>query len=125
MFLRPVVVYKKVNGIKNLPMFRERDILFIFVGLNIGSEQNGHGEMFLRPVLIYKKLSKTLFIGIPLTSTKKTGSYYVSFILKGRESIALLLQIKMFYIKRIEYFHSRLGRNTFQFIKKRLIKLLD
>jgi hypothetical protein len=47
--------------------FRERDIFFIHIGVNIGFEQNG-GKDFLRPVVVYKKFNKHVFLGIPLTS---------------------------------------------------------
>ena len=37
------------------------------IGKNIGYETLGKQELFLRPVLVYKKLSKSTFVGIPLT----------------------------------------------------------
>ena len=51
--------------------FKERDILFISVGLNIGYEQFGKGSDFLRPVLVYKKFNKRTFLGIPLSTKIK------------------------------------------------------
>jgi molybdopterin-guanine dinucleotide biosynthesis protein len=63
---------KKDNIIK----FRERDVLFISVGKNIGFEQNGKGEEFLRPVVVLKKFSSYSFIGTPLTSKNKEGIFY-------------------------------------------------
>ena len=47
------------------------------MGQNIGFEQNGKGKEFIRPVLIYKKLTKDMFIGIPLTTTNREGSFFL------------------------------------------------
>jgi len=38
---------------------KERDIVFIKMGKNIGYEQDGKGEEFLRPVVIYKNFIKS------------------------------------------------------------------
>lgn len=46
------------------------------VGLNIAMESCGKGKTLRRPVLIYKKLSGNLFIGLPLTSKEKTGTWF-------------------------------------------------
>ena len=59
--------------------FKRGDIYFMSVGQNIGYEQYGKGDYFLRPVIVYKKLSRSTFLGIPLTSKQKEGSYYFSF----------------------------------------------
>ena len=59
----------------------ERDIWFCSMGINIGSEQDGKHELFERPVLVIKKVSLNTFIGLPLTSNKKKGSWYVEMLL--------------------------------------------
>ena len=57
--------------------FREGDIWYVKLGVNIGKEQNG-GKNFLRPVLILKKFNSKCFIGIPLTSrNKKESKFYL------------------------------------------------
>jgi len=50
--------------------FNEQDIFFMYVGNNIGFEQDG-GKDFLRPVLVYKKFNNRVFLGIPLTFKSK------------------------------------------------------
>lgn len=104
-------VYDEWNSVKKLIHkkektlhFRQRDIYFISVGRNIGQESYGKKELFLRPVLIYKKLSHTSFIGIPLTSKIKEGSYYFSFNYKKDViSTAMFNQIRVFDIRRAYY----------------------
>ena len=59
--------------------FKPRDVVYVYMGQNVGSEQFGKGKEFLRPVLIFKKLSKSTFLGIPLTSKIKEGVFYYNF----------------------------------------------
>lgn len=58
-------------------LFREREIWWASVGMNIGSEQHGKNKTFERPVLILRKFSKHLFLGIPLTTKQKNNRYYL------------------------------------------------
>ena len=95
------------------------------VGQNVGYETFGKGEEFLRPVLVYKKLSKETFIGIPLTSKQKEGSYYFSFNFKGKKSIAMFNQIRVFDIRRKKAFNSRISEDTFLQLKNKLKTFMD
>ena len=47
------------NSFKNV-FFKERDIFWASVGINIGYEQDRKGYIFSRPVLIFKKGSRQL-----------------------------------------------------------------
>ncbi len=117
---------KIVDARKNTKTIKERDILFLQIGENVGFEQNGKGDKFLRPVLVYKKFSNHLFLGIPLTSQeKKKSHFYAEFSFKNKKSIAILSQIRLFDSKRIEYCIGQVGRDTFSNIKKKLIALLQ
>lgn len=113
------VVKKQLNLRSARKRIKERDILFLSIGENVGFEQNGKGEEFLRPVLVYKKFSKYTFWGIPLTKTQKSGDYYFSFSFKGEQSTAILSQLRLFDTKRIKYFYGRLREDTFGELKKR------
>jgi hypothetical protein len=65
-------IQKKVlNSKTRTKTIKERDVFFLSLGENVGSEQSGKGNKFLRPVLVYKKFSHTLFLGIPLTTKIK------------------------------------------------------
>jgi hypothetical protein len=106
--------------------FSERDVFFINVGESesVGFEQNGKGDEFLRPVLVYKKFSANTFLGIPLTTTEKSGKFYFSFRFHDKNSVAILSQIRLFDAKRLKYFCGRSGRETFSKLKEELIALL-
>ncbi len=116
---------KKVKIDLNSEMlyFREREIWWCSVGLNIGSEQNGKGKNFCRPVLIYKKFSPHTFWGIPLSSKSKNGDYYFSFTAKTNFNIALLHQIRLFDSRRLMQKFGTMSDADFVECKKRLLAL--
>ena len=115
---------KKIDN-KNIEIkFSVRNIYLMSVGQNVGYETFGKGDEFLRPVLVYKKLSKETFIGIPLTSKQKEGSYYFSFNFKGKISIAMFNQIRVFDIRREKVFYGRISQNTFDNLKKKFLDFI-
>ena len=54
-----------------------------------------------------KKLSSLGFMGIPLTSQKKSGSWYIGFGFLGNTEYAALCQARVVSVFRL---HSKLGR---------------
>ena len=92
-----------LNNIQNVPFFREREIWFCHIGLNISSEEDGSGKDFLRPVLIMKKTSKTAFIGIPLTRTPRFGKFYFPINDDHGASSIILSQIRAMDARRLLY----------------------
>ena len=64
------------SRIYNPPLFKEGQIWWCSIGENVGGEISGKGEYFRRPVLIIRKLDRFSFIGLPITSQIKTGSWY-------------------------------------------------
>jgi len=70
--------------------FKEGQIWWCSVGQNVGSESLGKGEYFTRPILIIKKLSSDLCIALPLTSKKKTGTWFEEITFGGETICALL-----------------------------------
>ena len=111
---------------KELIPFRQGEIYFISVGQNIGYEVYGKKELYLRPVLVYRKLSKQTFIGIPLSSKEKDGTYFFTFRYTEKTlSTALLNQIRVFDIKRAEYYDGHIKISDFGRLKDKLLKLLD
>ena len=64
-------IKKSLDDTKSTPTFKEREIWWCSVGINIGHESDGKNELYHRPVLIIRKFSKRLFWGIPTTSQNK------------------------------------------------------
>lgn len=115
----------KLQEKEQVPYFYERQIWFIYMGANLGYEQDGRGQMFLRPVMILKKFNQYLFWGIPLTSKSKKGKYYYEFsFLKNIKSNAVLSQLKLFDSKRLKHKKGIINKTDYQTIKKRLQNLI-
>lgn len=105
-------IKKQLHNKEEIIRFKEREIYFMSIGQNIGYESYGKDQLFLRPVLVYKKLSHQTFIGIPLTSREKSGSYYFTFnYKKNKSSTAMLNQMRVFDIKRSEYYSGKINKN--------------
>ena len=109
--------------------YREREVWWCSVGINIGYEQDGKGQEFLRPVLIVKKLNKFTFLGVPLSSIlKEDKNRYKSVItLKNKKEIIndiLINQIRIFDIRRIKYQLGTVKEVEFMKIKKSIQDIL-
>jgi len=104
--------------------FRERDIFFMYVGVNVGFEQDGD-KNFLRPVLVYKKFNKHVFLGIPLTSKVKDNKFHYEFnYIKDTRSFAVLSQLKLFDIKRAKYRDGQISKENFFKLQDKLLDLI-
>ena len=108
---------KKINS-RNPIYVSERDIWFCSVGLNVGSEQSGKHKLFERPVLVIKKVTVNTFIGVPLTSNKKKGSWYVE--IESTNSSAIISQIKLFDTRRLARKIGVISVEEFEIIKNKL-----
>jgi pseudaminic acid cytidylyltransferase len=112
---------KTLHNKKKIIKFSNGNIYFMSIGENIGHEVYGKDELFLRPVLVYKKLSSTTFLGIPLTSQKKEGSYYFSFnYKKDKTSTAMLHQMRVFDIRRSEYLSGHINKNIYRNLQNKV-----
>ena len=98
---------EKLHFNAKLPRIKEGEIWWCSFGENIGTEINGKSARFTRPVLIMKKLSQFGFMGIPLTSKEKSGSWYAEFEFLNKKEYAALCQARVMSVSRL---HSRLGQ---------------
>ncbi|MFK5975821.1 MAG: type II toxin-antitoxin system PemK/MazF family toxin [Sulfurovum sp.] len=104
---------------------KEREVYWASVGVNIGHEQDGKGNIFSRPVLIVKKYNNHLFFGIPLSTQIKQGSFFFEFELNGKKSNALIVQGRIYDTKRLENRIGMISINNFCNLKLKFKKLLD
>lgn len=125
--------FKKWNNVKETVndldsshiYFYEREIWWCYLGLNIGTEEDGKGEYFMRPVLIYKKFSRNLCWAIPLSTVVSRGEYF--FPLLSELSIirmAILPQMVRIDVKRLRGKLDIISVMEFGFIKEKLIAFL-
>ncbi len=112
------------NGYKKL-FIKTGEVWWCSVGLNIAQESCGKGKYFRRPVLIIKKLSDKNFIGIPLSTKNKTGTWFTNIQINGERQFALLYQIKMFSSNRLQRRIFSLDNNQIIKVKEKLKQLLE
>ncbi len=104
--------------------FKEGDIWWCSIGINLGDESYGKGEDFRRPVLILKKLSADLCIALPITSQNKKGTWFVDVLLQGEKNWIMLHQIRMLHKKRFQIKIEELSPEDFSRVKEKLEQLL-
>jgi mRNA interferase MazF len=106
------------------PLVREGDLWWCAVGENVGIEASGKGENFTRPVIVLKKFGRLAFFGIPVTTTKRVGSWYAPFKHKGVTQIAVLMQARTFSYKRLYEKMGELDDVDFRNVKEAFARLL-
>lgn len=116
---------KEINYSKyQPPLFKERDIWWVSVGINVGFEEDGKHDKFIRPILVLKKFNKMLFLGVSLSTKLKNNPYYLPITVKGETVSILISQIKVFSALRIQDKLAELDEKdygkTLRVIKERL-----
>jgi mRNA interferase MazF len=118
-------IKKKLENKNQKFFFKEREIWWMSVGVNIACESCGKGETFRRPVLVLRKLSGNSFIGIPLSSKDKSGTWFCDITINNQKRSVLLYQIRMFSTNRFESRMATLDDNDFEKVKEKLEALLE
>jgi mRNA interferase MazF len=125
-------VKKQLSKKEKLISFKDRDIFYMNMGENLGFEQNGKGESFVRPVIIFKKFNKSMFLGIPISSQVKEGSYFFKFEFEKRskqgskisKNIAILVQLRLYSSKRLLNKIGVINKESFEKMSDDLKKLV-
>ena len=115
----------KLDKLTSYPHFSEREIWNCHLGVNIGFEVDGKNKDFIRPVLVLKKLSREVFIGIPLTTKLKNGSWYYPSFVQNIEGRFIFSQIKTIDARRLYNRIERLDATEFQNIKQAFIGFIS
>ena len=118
-------VKKSIDTQKIIKKAQNKRIFWVCIGQNVGSEVYGKGKDFARPVLVVKVFFNDTFLGVPLTSKakNKTGRLYYKFIdSKNRLQVALLGQIRIFDIKRVANYISKIEKGDFEKIRVKIQK---
>jgi len=117
------VVKKSLQQKDKVEFFRERQIWWCSIGQNLGSESYGKGRTFTRPVLVFKKLSGDIFLGLPMTSKLKQGTWYLTIRHQGKEVTVLYHQTRVFDKKRMVRSFGEVDDEDFAKIKTGFISL--
>ncbi|MGA1940709.1 type II toxin-antitoxin system PemK/MazF family toxin [Arcobacter sp. YIC-310] len=123
-------IKKTTNKNKRKLGIKPREIFWAKIGLNIGSEKYGKDKHFARPVIIIRRLTSDLFIGVPLTSTIKNNDYFHSFKYDNKQNgcvynSAMILQLKVYSIKRLMNKVGIVNKSDFNFIVEKCQKIVS
>ena len=119
------ILKKAVNAKTNRITFKERDVWWCKLGVNVGDEEDGKGSNSSRPVLVLKKFSQKLFVAIPLSTQIKDKDYYHKFEFKGKLQSVILTQIRLLDSKRLYAIMGRVASPDFKIIKDKVLKILS
>ncbi len=100
------------------PLFKQREIWWCSIGLNVGYESDGKSQYYTRPVLIIRKFNRRTFLGVPLTTQMKDHPFYHRIHLQGREQCVMLSQLRMWDGKRLRSRLGSLPKDQFQEIRE-------
>lgn len=117
---------KKQIESKELKVFPKKgEVWWVFMGKNIGFEQDGKDENFLRPVLVTKKFNNKMFWVIPLSSKQKSLDFYLNFVDYKNNNVSLVLsQLKLLSVKRFQRKIYTLNKDIFNIMILKIIKIL-
>jgi mRNA interferase MazF len=90
---------QKIDSTNKQIIYKDRDVWWCSIGINIGHEENGKNDFFTRPILILRKFNKQIFLGVPLTTKCKENKFYFRINFKDKEQSAMLSQIRVFESK--------------------------
>ena len=104
--------------------FREREVWWASLGVNIGFEQDGKHAQVERPILILRKFGgKTLWV-LPMTSKGKTGKFYHQFDYKDKKYSVILSQLRLISSKRLLRKIRTFPKKDFNEVKRRIKSLI-
>ena len=110
---------------KNI-VFKEKQVWWCILGVNIGVETDGKNQKFNRPVLVVKKFNHSQFWGIPLTSQiKAENDLYFKIKVKGKDSYLCLSQMRVLDSKRLNNLILQMDESNFGQVKDRIIKIFQ
>lgn len=118
---------KCLDAREHYPTFKEREIWWCDLGINIGYEMDGSESEsdFARPVLILRRYNKYTAWMLPLTRTKKDLPFY--HIIKAKDladSCISLSQGRLISSKRLRTYIVKIPISEFQEIQDEVSSLI-
>jgi len=116
-------VKARIDALETLPLFREREIWWCYLGVNIGHEQDG-GENFVRPVVVIKRYNLHACLIIPIIGRRKEGTYYFPLgQIRDRQTTALLSQLRFIDSRRLTKKIKKLSVPAFAALLKAIVRV--
>ena len=104
--------------------FKEREIWWSSIGINVGHEQDGRNYWCETPVLVVKKYTKDTVLAVPLTSQEKEGEHSTSVLFRERKRTVLLEQSRVLSSQRFSRKIGMLGGDEFEEVRSKLKNLI-
>ena len=104
--------------------FREREIWWASLGLNVGREQNGKHEGFERPVLVLRKFGGDVLWILPFSSKTQSKRFTQAVYHNGKTQTVLLSQLRLISKRRLIRKAGKLPRAEFEAIIDQLKHLI-
>ncbi|MDB5255247.1 MAG: hypothetical protein JWL92_623 [Candidatus Nomurabacteria bacterium] len=114
-----------INSSEKKLYFKEREIWWSALGINIGIEIDGKNDSYERPVLILKYINKHSVIVLPLTTQGDTDKYRIAITTEKMNSIVKLAQIKTISTKRLLRKIDTLSLDQYELIRQSMIQMLS
>lgn len=122
-FLDWIILKEKLHRISRIRSFHEGEIWWCSIGKNVGVEIDGKNNDFSRPVLVLRKLNKLSFLAVPLTTQFHDGSWYAQFSFKNKEQFAVLSQIRVLSVARLNRKMGVLPESDYNLIQNKFCNL--
>ena len=98
--------------------FREGEIWWVHLGVNIGYEIDGKSDNFARPVIVLRKYNKYSFLALPLTTSTRPNPWKLPLgIIGAKPSFAILSQLRNIDSRRLYQKVASLQSELFQSVR--------
>ena len=115
---------KSVNETEG-KLYKQRDIWWCSLGVNVGFEQDGTGSSYERPVVVLRGFSKEVCLVVPLTTSSKKNKYHVTLgEVGGRSASAIISQVRLIDTRRFIDKIGMLDKEKFEEMKNAVRGLL-
>lgn len=102
------------------PLFKQREIWWCSIGVNIGHESDGKSQYFTRPVLIVRKFNRQIFLGVPLTTKIKENPFYFPIELHNKKQCVMIAQSRVWDASRLKSRMGWLTKSQFEQVRQKL-----
>lgn len=109
---------KALHAADHTVLFKEGQIWWCSLGVNVGEEVLGKGPMYSRPVIILRKFTSNTCVVLPTTTKNKNGSWYFRFEINGITRSVMMHQIRFISIRRLHSQESTLPEPELTALKK-------
>ena len=93
---------KKRTNAEEPRLYTVREVWWCRLGVNIGSEQDGSGELFLRPIVIIRAFGPNTCLIVPLTASPRRHPLRIPVgKIQDKEASALISQMRVIDTRRL------------------------